>query len=329
MLSQIIQRSWYQKLSITTILLLPLSLLYCGISLVRRTLYTFNILKSSKISVPIIVVGNISVGGTGKTPLVIAITQYLKANGFNPGVISRGYGGRASQWPQLVTYESDPALVGDETVLIANRCRCPVSVGPDRVVAATALLDSHQCDIIVSDDGLQHYAMQRDIEIVVIDGERRFGNQLCLPAGPLRELPRRLRTVDMLVANGAAKTGEFAMQLKAYAFHNVNNDTEQKPLNAFEGKYVEAVSGIGNNERFFKQLQDLGINIHKHSYQDHYQYKLKDIGFSKLKPVLMTEKDAVKCKKFSLEDTWYLRVDASLENRFYETLLNLIGKTNG
>jgi len=275
------------------------------------------------------VVGNISVGGTGKTPLVIAITQYLKANGFNPGVISRGYGGRASQWPQSVTPESDPALVGDETVLIAHRCRCPVSVGPDRVAAATELLTAHQCDIIVSDDGLQHYAMKRDIEIVVIDGERRFGNQLCLPAGPLRERPSRLRTVDMLVTNGTPKTGEFGMGLKAYTFHHVNNDAELKPLNAFEGKQVDAVSGIGNNERFFRQIQGLGAHIHKHPFQDHHKYKLKDFEYSGQKPILMTEKDAVKCKRFSLKDAWYLRVDASLENKFYETLTSLIRKTNG
>lgn len=329
MLSQIIQRSWYQKIGIVTVLLLPLSLLYCVVSWVRRTLYNFNILNSSSLSVPVIVVGNISAGGTGKTPLVIAITQYLKANGFNPGVISRGYGGSASQWPQAVSPESDPALVGDETVLIANRCRCPVSVGPDRVAAANALLEDHQCDVIVSDDGLQHYAMKRDIEIVVIDGERRLGNRLCLPAGPLRELPPRLRTVDMLVTNGDAKAGEFSMQLKAYAFHRVNDDTDLKPLNAFEGVHVDAVSGIGNNERFFRQIQDLGIHVHKHPFRDHYQYKLKDIRFSGQKPILMTEKDAVKCQKFSLKDAWYLRVDARLENQFYESLTSRIRKCNG
>lgn len=329
MLRQIIQRSWYQKFGIITFLLLPLSILYCAVSWVRRTLYKFNILESSGLSVPVIVVGNISVGGTGKTPLVIAITQYLKANGFNPGVISRGYGGQASQWPQSVTPDSDPALVGDETVLIANRCRCPVSVGPNRVAAAEALLAAHQCDIIVSDDGLQHYAMKRNIEIVVMDGERRLGNRVCLPAGPLRELPSRLQSVDMLITNGAPQSGEFGMQLKAYAFHKVNDDTELMPLNAFEGKNVDAVSGIGNNERFFRQIQDLGIHIHKHPFPDHYQYKLKDISFSDQKPILMTEKDAVKCQKYSLNDAWYLRVDACLENRFYETLTSLIRKTNG
>ena len=243
--------------------------------------------------------------------------------------MSRGYGGQASQWPQSVTTESDPVLVGDETVVIANRCRCPVSVGPDRVAAARALLATHQCDIIVSDDGLQHYAMKRDVEIAVIDGERRFGNNLCLPAGPLRELPSRLRTVNLRVANGSPASGEFAMQLKAYAFHKVNSDSELKPLNAFASKHVEAVSGIGNNDRFFRQLQDLGIHISKHPFQDHHQYRLKDISFSDQKPVLMTEKDAVKCRKFTLENAWYLRVDASLENKFYETLINLLRNTNG
>jgi len=283
--------------------------------------------------VPVIVVGNITVGGAGKTPLVIAITQYLKANGFHPGVISRGYGGKSVKWPQAVTVESDPVLVGDEPVLIANRCRCPVSVGPDRVAAARSLLAAHPCNIIISDDGMQHYALARDIEIAVIDGVRRLGNNLCLPAGPLRELSSRLKSVDLIVANGRARSSEYSMELKSYAFQGVNDAAKLKSLNEFEGRQVEAVSGIGNNERFFQQLQALAIRINKHPFSDHYQFRLKDLLFNGGNPILMTEKDAVKCKKFPLHDTWYLRVDALLENRFYEQLntqlTNLLGKHNG
>lgn len=329
MLSQTIQRSWYHKFSLITFLLLPLSVVFCAISLVRRYLFRIEILKSTRLPVPIIVVGNISVGGTGKTPLVIAIVQHLKANGFSPGVISRGYGGRARNWPQAVDADSDPAMVGDESVLIANRCRCPVSVGPDRVAAARALLDDHQCDIIVSDDGMQHYALARDIEIAVIDGNRRLGNGLCLPAGPLRELPRRLNSVDLVVCNGKAMDNEFSMALKSYAFHSVNDESRMKATNEFEGLEVDAVSGIGNNDRFFQYLLDLGIHIKKHAFADHHRYKVNDLTFGSNNPILMTEKDAVKCKKYSLSDAWYLRVDALLENRFYEKLTNLIGKYDG
>jgi tetraacyldisaccharide 4'-kinase len=333
MLARILQRSWYRNFGFVTLLLLPLSIIYCAVSLLRRYLYRINVLQSTRLPVPVIVVGNITVGGTGKTPLVIAITQYLKANGFTPGVISRGYGGRASEWPQPVTAASDPDLVGDETVLIANRCRCPVSAGPDRVAAARALLASHQCDIIISDDGMQHYALTRDIEIAVIDGGRRFGNKLCLPAGPLRELPSRLKSVDLIVANGAARNREYAMELKSYAFQNVTDAAKLKSLSEFEGKLVEAISGIGNNERFFQQLLALGIHINKHPFPDHYRFREKDLMFKGENPVLMTEKDAVKCKKYALQDAWYLRVDALLENRFYEQLnaqlTGLIGKRDG
>jgi tetraacyldisaccharide 4'-kinase len=329
MLAQSIQRSWYQNSGLITLILLPLSALFCAVAQIRRYLYKFQLLKVTKLPVPVIVVGNISVGGTGKTPLVIAITQYLKANGFNPGVISRGYGGQAKQWPQAVTPESDPIQVGDETVLIANRCRCPVSVGPDRVAAAQALLAAESCDIIISDDGMQHYALARDIEIAVIDGERRLGNALCLPAGPLRELPSRLKSVDLIVTNGKGKGSECSMSLKSYAFHNIKDETQLRATDAFEGIAVEAVSGIGNNERFFQQLRDLGIQVRKHSFSDHHQYRENELQFDNSAPVLMTEKDAIKCKKFSMHDAWYLRVDALLENRFYEKLTSLIGKSNG
>ena len=329
MLSQVIQDSWYKPFGFVTVCLLPVSLLFCFLSMLRRFLYQINVLKKIDIAVPVIVVGNINVGGTGKTPLVIAITQYLKAQGYKPGVISRGYGGKSRQWPQDVSPDSEPKLVGDEAVVIAHRCRCPVSVGPDRIASAQSLIEQHQCNVIISDDGLQHYRLVRDIEIAVIDGVRRFGNGFCLPAGPLRELPGRLKKVDLVVSNGKSQPDEYEMELKSYAFHKLNNDTELKPLDAFTGSKVHAVSGIGNNERFFQQLQNLDINITKHPFSDHYRYRQKDLSFKDENPVLMTEKDAVKCKKFPMENAWYLRIDALLENRFYEKLNQTLRKCDG
>jgi len=302
---------------------------FCAIAIARRCFYRMNILRSEKVSVPVIVVGNISVGGTGKTPLVIAITQYLKAQGYRPGVICRGYGGKAQQWPQQVTLDSNPELVGDEAVLIANRCRCPVCAGPSRIESAKMLIDKVGCDVIVSDDGMQHYKLKRDIEIAVIDGKRGLGNGLCLPAGPLRELPFRLKTVTLKVSNGTERSGMHKMELKFYAFHQINDDSNLKPLDAFAGSEVHALSGIGNNERFFQCLRDLGINIRTHPYPDHYLYKDSDFKFNDTLPVLMTEKDAVKCKKFAMNDAWYLKVDALLSNSFYEKLIEKLRKSYG
>jgi len=288
-----------------------------------------NILHSEKLPVPVIVVGNISVGGTGKTPLVIAITQYLKAQGYRPGVICRGYGGKAGHWPQQVSLDSDPELVGDEAVIIANRCRCPVCAGPSRIESAKQLINNENCDVIVSDDGLQHYKLKRDIEIAVIDGKRGLGNGFCLPAGPLRELPFRLKTVTMTVSNGSEQSGMYKMELKSYAYHRINDDADLRPLDAFAGKEAHALAGIGNNERFFRDLRNLGVKIRTHEFSDHYHYKASDITFRDGWPVLMTEKDAVKCKKYNISDAWYLKVDAILSNQFYGKLSEKLRKTYG
>ena len=328
MLSQIIQRSWYQSFGIVTLLLLPLSVLFCALVSVRRVLYKAGIFRKSKLPVPVIVVGNISVGGTGKTPLVVAITQYLISAGYNPGVISRGYGGQSDRWPLLVTSESSPVEAGDESVLIAKRCQCPVSVGPSRIKAAEALLANHQCDIIVSDDGLQHLALKRDVEIIVIDGERRFGNGLCLPAGPLRELAARLNQADIVVSNGHARKNEEEMQLSGDLFQSVAGTESSKSVKEFSGKTVHAVAGIGNNERFFRVLENMSIHIIRHPFPDHYEFTVTDITFNDGLPVLMTEKDAMKCQQFSLDNCWYLPVNAILNEKFYLKLDRLITSLN-
>jgi tetraacyldisaccharide 4'-kinase len=239
-------------------------------------------------------------------------------------VICRGYGGKSNHWPQLVTADSSPEEVGDEAVLIANHCQCPVGAGPDRVQAAQLLIRDKQCNIIVSDDGLQHLALIRDIEIVVIDGERRFGNGLCLPAGPLRELPSRLNSVDLVVSNGQAKTKEHVMTLRYNTFEDINGNSASKSPSEFEGTSAEALAGIGNNERFFNTLEALNIAINRHSFPDHYAYQSNDVMFNNDLPVLMTEKDAVKCKRFSLENTWYLKVHAELNESFYQALESMM-----
>ena len=326
MFSLIIQRSWYRSTGVVTIILLPLSAVFCALSSIRRGLYRVGLLKQTRLSVPVIIVGNINVGGTGKTPLTIAITQFLQSKGYTPGVICRGYGGTSNHWPQLVTPDSNPEEVGDEAVLISSHCQCPVSAGPDRVKAAQSLIREEQCNIIVSDDGLQHLALMRDIEIVVIDGERRFGNGLCLPAGPLRELPSRLNTVDMVVTNGRAKANEHEMTLRYTSFEDINGKAGSKTPSEFAGTNVEALAGIGNNERFFNTLEELKIAIKRHPYPDHYAYQTNDVMFNSDLPVLMTEKDAVKCKQFSLENAWYLKVNIVLGEEFYQALEGMMAK---
>jgi len=319
---------WYEP-NFLTVILLPISALFCVLVIIRRLLYRANIMKTYRLPVPVIVVGNITVGGTGKTPLVVSIIDHLKKQGFKPGIVSRGYGGKAATWPQQVTVDSDPEQVGDEAVLLAQRCLCPVSVGPDRPQAARALLDKHVCDVIISDDGLQHYALRRDIEVVVIDGVRRFGNKHCLPAGPLREPVRRLNQATYIVANGAALGKEIEMTLHMQALHNLREKRNVMELNAFADKKVHAIAGIGNPRRFFTQLRSLGINPIEHAFADHYAYAPADIDFKDGLPVVMTEKDAVKCRRFARDNHWYIPVSAVTNKNFLENLTERLRKYNG
>lgn len=319
---------WYRTTPLT-LLLLPLSWLFCAVALGRRWAYHTGLLKIQRLPVPVIVVGNISVGGTGKTPMVAWLVALLRKEGYRPGIISRGYGGGAAHWPQQVRPDSDPAMVGDEAVLLARRCRCPMAVGPDRPAAARALLEHADCDIIISDDGLQHYRLGRDVEIAVVDGVRRFGNGHCLPAGPLREPVRRLRTVDVVIANGTAGPREYAMKLQPASLRNLQQAEKTRPLKQFAGQRVHAVAGIGNPRRFFELLTSHGVEVIEHPFADHYPFRAGDIDFGDELPVLMTEKDAVKCQAFAKAHHWYLPVDAQLDERVSQILLRLIGKTHG
>lgn len=316
-----VETLWYRE-SGWAYLLFPLSLLFAAAAKLRRFLYRKGIFKVFRLEKPVIVVGNLSVGGTGKTPLVVWIAEFLKENGYHPGIVSRGYGGRAKIWPQWVTPESDPLLVGDEALLIAYRTRCPVAVGPKRVEAAKMVLDAAGCDIVVSDDGLQHYALGREVEIVVIDGVRRFGNGFCLPAGPLREPAARLGEADLVVCNGAARDGEFSMTLEGEAAESLAGGKVRK-LAEFTGE-IHAVAGIGNPGRFFEHLRRFGLRFDTRIFPDHYVYKRLDVRFDDAHPVLMTEKDAVKCRRFADDRLWCVPVKAGLDERFGEKLLTLL-----
>ncbi len=309
-------------------LLWPLSLLFCLLVSIRRALYRFGLLHSVSFPVPLIVVGNITVGGSGKTPLVTWLVERLRQQGYRPGVVSRGYGGKAASWPQNVTAGSRAELVGDEAMLLARRCLCPMVVGPDRAAAVEQLLRDHDVDVVISDDGLQHYRMGRDIEIAVLDGERRLGNNLCLPAGPLRETLRRLNSVDFIVTNGAAGVGEWSMQLQPEEAHSLAGD-ETRPLSAFGEQSVHAVAAIGNPGRFFKTLRAAGLEITEHPFVDHHPFVRGELDFAGDAPVMMTEKDAVKYFQYATARHWYLPVSATLDDEFSRQLLERLERLRG
>lgn len=311
---------WYKDIIIGT-WLMPLGFLFSDIVRFRKFLYRIGLLKTQRLPVPVIIVGNITVGGTGKTPLLIALAKQLQDSGFKVGIISRGYGG--DELPHIVTVNSDPKQVGDEALLIAKQTGCPMAVAPLRVEAGKLLLDHSDCNVILSDDGLQHYALHRDIEIVVIDGERRFGNGYCLPAGPLREPIHRIQSVDFIVVNGKkTEANEYEMQVTGDTAINLVTN-ESKPLAAFASEEkLQALAGIGNPDRFFKLLTHAGLNFTAHSFPDHHQFSRSDIAFKTT--VLMTEKDAVKCLDFAEPQHWFVPVTATLDNQFTESLLSLL-----
>ena len=318
-----LEKHWY-RLSPVSLILLPVSWVYCCVMWLRGLGYRWNLLRSVKLPVPVIVVGNITVGGTGKTPLVIWLVAFLRQKGLHPGIVTRGYQGRARTWPQSVLPQSDPDQVGDEAVLLARRGACPVVADPDRVRAAQLLVRDHGCDVIVSDDGLQHLRLARDIEIAVIDGERRFGNGLCLPAGPLREPVSRLNRVPLRVTNGQARTGELGMEFVETGLCRVNSPAQTVAVADFKERQVHAVAGIGHPLRFFAQLRRLGFNVIEHPFPDHHRFTPADIAFDDNKPVIMTQKDAVKCEPFAADRHWYLSVEARPDPVFGERVWQLL-----
>jgi tetraacyldisaccharide 4'-kinase len=304
--------------------LLPLSGLFRVAAEARRWGYRHDLLPSERPPVPVLVVGNLGVGGTGKTPCVLWLVQRLLGAGLHPGVVSRGYGARPGAAPRLVTADSDPRLVGDEPLLLARRCGCPVAVHPSRPAAARLLVAQAGCDCIVADDGLQHYALGRDIEIGVLDGERRFGNGWCLPAGPLREPRRRWRTLDLRIVTGAGESGAYRMDLVPGAARNLADPSRSRPLEAFRGSPVHAAAGIGHPQRFFAGLRERGLTIDEQPFPDHFPFRAEDLRFPDQSPVLMTDKDGVKYAQYADPRHWTVPVQAHLPEAAFEDLMALL-----
>ena len=324
--------SWYKPDGGWTTALKPLSWLFAWLAGRRKQRY----LQRNRWSppVPVVVVGNITVGGTGKTPLVTALVTALQGRGYRPGIISRGFGARKGGEPVWVTPGSDPARVGDEPVMLARQLNVPLVVDADRVRAARYLLSHCDCDLIIADDGLQHYNLQRHIELLVLDGDRLFGNRLCLPAGPLREPLARMGQVDLILINtssatptlpelgdvGAPCPEHFCFSLKPSALVSVSGTMQPAPG---VGR-VHGVAGIGHPERFFNTLRSLGYDVISHPFPDHHPFTPADITFDDNLPVLMTAKDAVKCTAFATDRHWYLPVTAEVPTPCLEQLVTMI-----
>ncbi len=311
-------RAWYDN-GAGYRLLLPLSAVYWLAITLRRAMYRSGLLQSRRVGVPVIVVGNVTAGGTGKTPTTIWLASALKRSGFRPGIVSRGYGGSRSGSPLRVDAASDPSLVGDEPVLLARRSCCPVAVDRDRVRAARMLVDDG-VDLIIADDGLQHLKLARDYEICVVDGRRWFGNRYVLPAGPLREPAARASEVDQMLVNGAtAQTPETVTEQNAIAFELVANEAARlngslvRPLRGFEGETVHAVAAIGNPGRFFDLLRRHGIEIIEHAFPDHARLARRQLEFGDDLNVFLTEKDAVKLGGDVADRYWSVPVELEME----------------
>ncbi len=302
----------------------PLAACFSGAVQVRAFAYRRGWLRSYRVGVPVIVVGNLFVGGSGKTPLVIWLAERLRASGWRPGIVSRGYGGYPGGKPRLVEAGDDPVYLGDEPVLIAARTGAPVAVAADRVAAAECLVRDGRCDLVISDDGLQHYRLKRDVEIAVFDAARGAGNAYCFPAGPLREPLSRLRRVDLVLGNGGVVDGA------GYSFHLVPDRlvalgcAPPSAVPPVAGSRIRAVAGIGHPERFFRLLQTLGYRVVPQPFPDHHVFRPKDLQYAEPLPIIMTEKDAVKCRRMAMDDLWYLPVAAQPDNRTQRALDSLL-----
>ena len=331
----------WQRFTPLTAVLCPLSVLFGAAAAARRVAFRAGVIPSVRLPVPVVVVGNITAGGTGKTPLVLWLAAGLRARGRIPGIVSRGYGG-SSGAPRRVLPDSDPYACGDEAVLLARRSGCEVWTGADRVAAGRALLAAQPaCDVLVSDDGLQHYALARDVELCVVDTARGFGNGWLLPAGPLRERPSRLATVDAVVLNTGdrnapqppigplpAETPCFTMRLQGSEFRNLLDPGRRAGPQQFRGKRVHAVAGIGDPQRFFRHLRGMGLEFTAHPFSDHHPFAPSDLEFAGAEAVLMTEKDAVKCRRFASASHWELPVDAAADSALADLVLRKL-RTRG
>lgn len=325
-----LERAWHKRAG-WLILLWPVSVLFQALTKIRRRAQQHK-QRPAGLKAPVIVIGNISVGGTGKTPLLITLSQELQKQGFKPGIISRGYGGEAPNHPLAVHSKSDVHQSGDEAFLIAQKTGCPVYVDPDRSAALDALLANEDVDVVLSDDGLQHYKLYRDLEIAVVDGKRLFSNGFCMPAGPLRESMARLNEVQHIVVNGESSreipqlATSSKMQLEPRAFVNLVSG-ESRPFAGVPfnmGSKLQAVSALGNPQRFYALLERLPYQVETFSFPDHHNFTADDFeqqGIDAQQLVVMTEKDAVKCQQFAKNNFWYLSVEVNLESQFVERLI--------
>lgn len=306
---------WYGKKRLMTYVLLPLSWIY-QLGNYCKQAYG-RLIKQKPNPCPVIVVGNISAGGVGKTPLVIALVQFCQQQGLRAGVVSRGYGSRCSTYPREVLGNDLASEVGDEPLLIVKKTGAPVFIAPNRSAAVQQCYDKYRCDVIISDDGLQHQAMARAIEIIVIDGERRLGNGYCLPAGPLRDSAKRLDSADLLVCHNGEWPNAFPMQLKIAGLYHLPTH-RPCPWQSLS-QPITAVAGIGNPQRFFRQLRSIGLMINETQFTDHQAFTQRQYQ-SLPKPVVMTEKDAVKCYQYADGEDYFVSVTAQLPGLFWQTL---------
>lgn len=325
----LLNRIWYRNSPLRWGLW-PVSAVYLALARLRRTAYRRGWRPSVETAVPVIVVGNVSVGGTGKTPFVIWLAAQLAQRGRKVGIVTRGYRGKGTVWPQAVTADSDPAEVGDEPVLLARRTGCPVVAGPDRVACVEALLKASRLDVVISDDGLQHYRLARAFEIAVVDGARGMGNGLCLPAGPLREPPSRLAEVDAIVVNGPGfgHAGVFRAEAVVTKVYSLKDGVE-RTLESFRAEPVHAVAGIGNPQRFFDLLIDADLEVEAHPLDDHAEITQDELTFDEPGAVLITEKDAVKCEHLKPNGVWCVVVDFEFDADAAARLMRLIMRDAG
>ncbi|WP_419419088.1 tetraacyldisaccharide 4'-kinase [Legionella sp. D16C41] len=309
-----LEKLWYGQHPLRW-LLWPFSYVFQKISFCRRVYLQH--FKQQQFSVPVIVVGNLTVGGVGKTPLVITLAKALQSRGLSVGIVSRGYRATIKQFPYAVNIHDKANLVGDEPLLLAKKTGCPVVIAPKRTEAVEYLIAHYHSQVIISDDGLQHYAMGRDIEIIVIDGLRGLGNKLCLPAGPLREYPKRLDKVDFLIVNSGEWPQAYKMTTEPEKLINLVTGQE---INIQELKGpLAAVAAIGNPQRFYMTLAGMGLNFTCYTFPDHHVFSKKDLNFVE-NNVIMTEKDAVKCQAFATKNWYFLPIEAKLSDSFWNAL---------
>ncbi len=308
-------------------LLRPLEWIYRAVTAVRRAAYARGWLKVYRCPRPVVIVGNITAGGTGKTPVVVTLVEALQAAGLRPGVVARGYGGRAPSYPFVVDASSDPRDCGDEPLLIHVITACPVVVDPDRTAAARTLVEQFDVDLVISDDGLQHYALARDFELVLVDAERGLGNGWCLPAGPLRESAARLGSVDAVLYRGGSQPGA------AFSYEPTELtrlvDGERCALNPEDiGSEVYAVAGIGQPEQFFAMLEAAGFTLRRSPFPDHHRFTPADFKDLTGLPIIMTEKDAVKCRGFAGPGAWSLGIRVDLPPAIVEAVRQVASADN-